>query len=108
MYLRKSISKSAWVASKCRRILKIGHKRRFVVRPLEVVLLESLCKALYDAQFRLLIDRVNAQIGGSDEGPSIGILDIFGFEVFRTNSFEQFLINYANEGLQQSVKLPHS
>ena len=66
----------------------------------------SICKVVYDRMFSWLIQRVNAAMRGR-RGVSekkvrvVGLLDIFGFEIFEKNSFEQLCINYANEKLQQ-------
>ena len=61
---------------------------------------EALCKAIYSSLFDDLVARINGAVGG-ERGVSIGVLDIFGFEIFETNSFEQLCINFANERLQQ-------
>ena len=64
---------------------------------------DALAKAVYAALFRWLVTRVNAflAVGKKVSGVSLSILDIYGFECFMENSFEQLCINYANERLQQ-------
>ncbi|KFV74021.1 Unconventional myosin-Ig, partial [Dryobates pubescens] len=68
----------------------------------------SVPQAIYQRLFSWLVGRINASIAtrGRDarrhgKGTVIGVLDIYGFEIFDTNSFEQFCINYCNEKLQQ-------
>lgn len=65
--------------------------------------LDALLKATYGALFEFLVRRINESIfgKGNDHSSVIGVLDIFGFESFKTNSFEQLCINYCNEVLQQ-------
>ncbi|KAF4089449.1 hypothetical protein AMELA_G00066160 [Ameiurus melas] len=66
---------------------------------------DSMAKSLYSSLFDWIVLRINhALLNKRDMEEavpclSIGVLDIFGFEDFKTNSFEQFCINYANEQL---------
>ena len=62
---------------------------------------EALIKATYGALFTHVVRRVNTSIAQTTGSVSIGVLDIFGFESFETNSLEQLCINYCNEALQQ-------
>ncbi|XP_019461246.1 PREDICTED: myosin-6-like [Lupinus angustifolius] len=63
---------------------------------------DALAKTVYTRLFDWLVDRINSSIGQDPESKSlIGVLDIYGFESFKTNSFEQFCINLTNEKLQQ-------
>ncbi len=66
---------------------------------------DATAKALYERLFSWIVTRCNELLGPKDTGRNkgdmtIGILDIFGFECFDTNSFEQLCINLANEQLQ--------
>lgn len=61
---------------------------------------DTLSKALYSNMFDWVIRKTNETLKTKESPFSIGILDIFGFEVFPINSFEQLCINYANEKLQ--------
>ncbi|KAK7245275.1 hypothetical protein RIF29_40114 [Crotalaria pallida] len=63
---------------------------------------DALAKTVYTRLFDWLVDNINNSIGQDPESKSlIGVLDIYGFESFKTNSFEQFCINLTNEKLQQ-------
>lgn len=79
-------------------ISNLNHQQATVVR-------DSVAKYIYSALFDWLVYNINQGLC-SDEIQSqaksfIGVLDIYGFEHFKKNSFEQFCINYANEKLQQ-------
>ena len=60
----------------------------------------SLCANLYQKMFDFIVNKIN-DVLISDTSEFIGILDIFGFESFQINNFEQFCINYTNESLQE-------
>ncbi|KAG7457786.1 hypothetical protein MATL_G00230970 [Megalops atlanticus] len=69
---------------------------------------DAFAKALYERLFGWIVSRINGVIEVKNYNPVlhgkntvIGVLDIYGFEIFDNNSFEQFCINYCNEKLQQ-------
>uniref|UniRef100_A0A8D0CSY9 Myosin IB n=1 Tax=Sander lucioperca TaxID=283035 RepID=A0A8D0CSY9_SANLU len=61
---------------------------------------DALAKNLYSRLFSWLVTRINESIKVTRH-KVMGVLDIYGFEIFEDNSFEQFIINYCNEKLQQ-------
>jgi len=72
---------------------------------------DAFAKAIYERLFSTIVSKVNDVIHvqnptedafyGRGKNTVIGVLDIYGFEIFDENSFEQFCINYCNEKLQQ-------
>ena len=70
-----------------------------------VVVRDSVAKFIYSSLFDWLVETINLGLATeqviSQANSFIGVLDIYGFEHFAKNSFEQFCINYANEKLQQ-------
>ncbi|KAM6414628.1 unconventional myosin-VIIb [Rhynochetos jubatus] len=82
-----------------------------VSRPLNIVQAadgrDAFVKGIYGRIFLWIVNKINSAIFNptsqkpKDRRQSIGLLDIFGFENFSNNSFEQLCINIANEHLQQ-------
>ncbi|CAN8270956.1 unnamed protein product [Cochlearia groenlandica] len=63
---------------------------------------DALAKFVYSRLFDWIVNKINNSIGQDPESKHmIGVLDIYGFESFKKNSFEQFCINLTNEKLQQ-------
>eukprot|EP00932_Pfiesteria_piscicida_P006794 SRR837773.16756.p1 GENE.SRR837773.16756~~SRR837773.16756.p1 ORF type:complete len:254 (-),score=72.51 SRR837773.16756:113-799(-) len=63
---------------------------------------DALGKSLYGMVFDFIVKNTNQSIGFiEDVKLFVGVLDIFGFECFKMNSFEQLCINFTNERLQQ-------
>jgi len=89
------------------RVLRTGMKE-VIVTPVNKTAAESgrdaFAKFIYEKMFAWVVFLINRSLGVTKESLTstfIGVLDIYGFEHFDSNSFEQFCINYANEVLQQ-------
>jgi myosin heavy subunit len=63
---------------------------------------DAMVKRVYGDLFQWIVDRINLQLAAdsANRHKFIGVLDIFGFESFEVNSFEQLCINFCNEKLQ--------
>ncbi|KAF7646768.1 hypothetical protein LDENG_00182810 [Lucifuga dentata] len=67
---------------------------------------DALAKHIYARLFEWIVGCINKALKSTLKQHSfIGVLDIYGFEIFDINSFEQFCINYANEKLQQQFNM---
>jgi myosin-5 len=110
--LRKDAFNSAMTENE----LEIGHQtftQQLTVDGAQQAL-EAFIKGTYSAMFSFIVNTVNKRIdykparGGPNllgQAATISVLDIFGFESFKLNSFEQLCINYCNEALQQQFNL---
>lgn len=85
---------------------KIVSMREVFLKPMNVEQAigarDALAKHIYAELFNWIVAGINNSLHSQNKPQCfIGVLDIYGFETFEVNSFEQFCINYANEKLQQ-------
>ena len=91
----------------CLTMKQIEMQKKFISSPLKANECEagrdSWAKTLYERLFNWLVLKLNETIASGEIGESaaIGLLDIYGFEVFDKNGFEQIMINFTNEKLHQ-------
>lgn len=93
-----------WIIKQSRKVMKETLESPRTAKD-ALVVRDSITKYLYNSLFEWLVASVNKTLATAEVLAKvktfIGVLDIYGFEHFQTNSFEQFCINYANEKLQQ-------
>jgi len=99
------VTPEALTKALCFRTIKVG--MQVISKPYNketsVINRDSMAKALFSKMFDWVVQTINKvmYVGNSSNLKWIGILDVFGFECFAYNSFEQLCINLANERLQQ-------
>jgi myosin-5 len=110
------LEKDAFNSAMTENELEIGHQtftQQLTVDGAQQAL-EALIKGTYSAMFSFIVNTVNKRIDYKPargvpnllgKAATISVLDIFGFESFKLNSFEQLCINYCNEALQQQFNL---
>jgi hypothetical protein len=100
-----SVNKDALVENTVKKRIKAGMEFIQAPRKVEeaVYTRDAMAKGIYGRLFIMIVEKINQAIsaGKSAVKSAIGVLDIFGFESFQVNSFEQLCINFANEKLQQ-------
>ena len=88
----------------CQRSISVGGEKLMKPETVDKAKLtrDALAKGLYNKLFNYVVQNVNQALGlqGDVATLQVSVLDIFGFEVFKANHFEQFCINFANEKLQ--------
>ena len=93
------IIKKTWTS----RTIKAGNE--IITVPLseneQKQLMKSFSKVMYLSLFKWIVKKINSSFEETSNSNYIGLLDIFGFELFETNRFEQLCINYTNEALQE-------
>ncbi|KAJ1726568.1 Myosin type-2 heavy chain 1, partial [Coemansia biformis] len=97
--LRQWLTKRQLVTRHDHILAKVNRTQALVIR-------DSIAKFVYSRLFDWILGPINASLLPTEVDESqtffVGVLDIYGFEHFERNSFEQFCINYANEKLQQN------